>query len=122
LGVIIAYDVNTSDEFDAWWEEQPDDLRDVVAGYVGLLKVYGPNLGRPYADRLEHSSLANLKELRVQYRGEPYRVLFAFDPRREALLLLAGNKAGDKRWYRKNIPRVEEIFARHLKELEADNG
>jgi len=76
----------------------------------------------PYADRLEHSTLANLKELRVQHRGGPYRVLFAFDPKREALLLLAGNKGGDKRWYQKNIPRAEAIFARHRAELEAGNG
>lgn len=118
----IAYAVNTSDEFDDWWERQEDDLQDAIAAHVGLLKESGPHLGRPYADRLERSTLANLKELRVQHRGEPYRVLFAFDPKREALLLLAGNKGGDKRWYQKNIPRAEAIFARHLAELEAGNG
>lgn len=78
----------------------------------------GPNLGRPYADTLHGSSLANLKELRVQHRSQPYRILYAFDPKREALLLLGGNKAGDKRWYRKAIPRAEAIYARHLEELE----
>ena len=118
----IAYIVNTSDEFDAWWEQQENDLQDAIAAHVGLLKEYGPNLARPYADRLEHSTVANLKELRVQHRGEPYRVLFAFDPMRQALLLLAGNKGGDKRWYKKNIPRAEAIFARHLAELEDSNG
>jgi len=53
-----------------------------------------------------------------QHQGQPYRILFAFDPKRDALLLLGGNKAGDKRWYRKAIPRAEAIFARHLEELE----
>ena len=89
---------------------------------MGLLKEYDPNLGRPYADCLVHSTFANHKELRVQHRGQPYRVPFAFDPKREALLLLAGKKSGDKRWYKKNIPRAEEIFARHLAELGAGNG
>lgn len=118
----ITYAVNTSDEFDQWWEEQEESLQDAVAAYVGLLEHDGPNLGRPYVDTLRGSSIPNLKELRVQYRGEPYRILFAFDPKREALLLLGGNKGGDKRWYRRTIPRAEAIFARHLEELEANDG
>ena len=61
--------------------------------------------------------LSNLKELRVQYKGEPYRILFAFDPMREALLLVGGNKAGNKNWYDEMIPVAEEIFERHLKTL-----
>jgi hypothetical protein len=61
-----------------------------------------------------------LKELRVQHKGEPYRILFAFDPRREALLLLAGNKAGDKRWYEKMIPLAENLFQKHLENLDKE--
>lgn len=58
----------------------------------------------------------------MQHRGEPYRILFAFDPFRAALLLLAGNKGGDKRWYQKNIPRAEAIYARYLREQENDDA
>jgi hypothetical protein len=97
-------------------------LQDAIAAHVGLLEEVGPSLGRPYADTLRDTSIANLKELRVQHQGQPYRILFAFDPRREALLLLGGNKAGDKRWYRKAIPRAEAIIARHLEELEDQDG
>lgn len=53
----------------------------------------------------------------MQHRGEPYRILYAFDPHREALLILGGNKAGDKRWYKKMIPLAEAIFNQHLLEL-----
>jgi hypothetical protein len=71
-------------------------------------------LGRPCVDTLKGSSLANLKELRVQYKGDPWRVLFAFDPVRRAILLVGGNKAGDKRFYKTMIPVAEERFRRHL--------
>lgn len=97
-------------------------MQDAIAAHVGLLEEVGPNLGRPYADTLHGSSLTNLKELRVQHRSQPYRILYAFDPEREALLLLDGNKASDKRWYRKAIPRAEAIYARHIEELEDQNG
>lgn len=84
---------------------------------VDLLRERGPNLHRPYTDTLEKSKLSNLKELRVQHKGEPYRILFAFDPRREALLLIGGNKAGNKDWYDEMIPLAEEIFEEHLETL-----
>ena len=97
-------------------------MQDAIAAHVGLLENVGPFLGRPYADTLRGSSLPNLKELRVQHQGQPYRILYAFDPAREALLLLGGNKSGDKRWYRKAIPRAEAIFVRHLEDLEGQDG
>ncbi len=98
-----------------------DALQDTIATYVGLLEAVGPNLGRPYADTVRGSSMKNMKELRVQHRGQPYRILYAFDRRREALLLLGGTKAGDGRWYRRAIPRAEAIYARHLEDLEDDH-
>ena len=58
-----------------------------------------------------------MKELRVQHRGRPYRILFAFDPRRNAYLILGGNKTGDKSWYVKAISRADAIYAQHLKEI-----
>lgn len=97
-------------------------MQDAIAAHVRLLEEVGPHLGRPYADTLHGSTIANLKELRVQHRGRPYRILYAFDPKRAALILLGGRKAGDKRWYRRAIPRAEEIFARHLEDLEDQVG
>ncbi len=61
-----------------------------------------------------------LVELRVQHRGDPYRLLFAFDPQRQAIVLVGGNKASDQRWYEKNIKIAEERFAEHLAQLEED--
>ena len=59
-----------------------------------------------------------MKELRVQYRGEPWRILFAFDPKRSAILLLGGNKAGNARWYTENLPIADKRFTQHLEELQ----
>ena len=81
------------------------------------LEEKGPHLGRPKADTLEDSKLSNLKELRVPYKGDPYRILYAFDPNREAALLIGGNKASDKKWYKKMIPQAEAVFAAHLERL-----
>lgn len=116
----MAYAVNASEEFSEWFGTQEKTLRRTIAAHIGLLEEHGPQLRRPYADTLEGSRLSNLKELRVQHRGEPYRILYAFDPERQALLLIGGNKAGDKRWYTRMIPLAETIFERHLKNLEKE--
>jgi hypothetical protein len=118
----MPFTVNTSDEFDSWFTPLEEALQDDILFVVRLLQEHGPQLRRPYADTLEGTSLGNLKELRVQHRGEPYRILFAFDPKREALLLIGGNKAGDKRWYKRMIPLAEAIFERHLATLEKGDG
>ena len=78
----------------------------------------GPHLGRPYVDTLEGSAFTNMKELRIQFHGDPWRVLFAFDPNCAAILLVGGNKQGDKRWYKKNLAIADGRFQRHLKRLE----
>ncbi len=118
----MPFTVNTSGEFDSWFIPLEEALQDDILFVVRLLEEHGPQLRRPYADTLEGTSLSNLKELRVQHRGDPYRILFAFDPKREALLLIGGNKAGDKRWYKRMIPLAETIFERHLASLEKENN
>ena len=80
------------------------------------------NLAMPWADTLRGSRLSHLKELRVQLRGRPYRILFAFDPRRCAYLILGGDKSGDPRWYVEAILRAELIYARHLQETGEEHG
>jgi hypothetical protein len=63
-----------------------------------------------------------MKELRVQYKGDPWRILFAFDPVRRAILLVGGDKTGDDRWYKKNIPLADARFDKHLEQVkEADS-
>jgi len=61
-----------------------------------------------------------MRELRVQHQGRPYRVLYAFDPRRAAILLLGGDKTGDNRWYEVNVPKADAAYDRHLQELEQE--
>jgi hypothetical protein len=104
--------------FRDWLYEQSEDVQDSILAGLGLLKQEGPLLGRPYVDTLQGSQYPNLKELRVQHAGEPWRILFAFDPIRQAIVLVGGNKTGDKRWYKKNIPIAEQRFTEHLETLE----
>ena len=61
-----------------------------------------------------------MRELRVQHHGRPYRVLYAFDPRRVGILLLGGDKTGDIRWYEKYVPQADAIYDRHLAELKKE--
>jgi hypothetical protein len=61
-----------------------------------------------------------MRELKVQHRGQPIRVLYAFDPRRIAILLIAGDKTGDERWYEKFVPMADRLYDEHLKQLERE--
>ena len=119
----MRYTVNFSAEFRLWWNPLGRDLKQAILRTVRLLEEYGPSLSRPHADTLTGSQISNLKELRVQHQGEPYRILFVFDPKREAWLLVGGNKAGDDKWYKRMIPLAETIFEAHLEALrkEADD-
>ena len=81
-----------------------------------LLRTNGPLLGRPYGDTVQGSKFRNMKELRVQHLGRPYRAFFAFDPKRQAIVLCAGDKTGDKRFYEKMIPLADKEFSQHLEE------
>lgn len=103
-------------DFEVWFFEQSEELQNSIAMVLDVLEEQGTNLGRPYVDTLKMSRLPNLKELRVQHKGDPYRILFVFDPKRQAVLLVAGSKRGDSRWYEKNIPIAEKRYAQYLEE------
>jgi hypothetical protein len=77
----------------------------------------GPHLGRPHVDTLQGSRHPNLKELRTQHQGRPLRTLFAFDPRRCAILLIGGDKAGDERFYDRMLPLADRLYDAHLDAL-----
>jgi hypothetical protein len=113
----MDWDVVLDDEFAAWLDELNADVRNAILAHAALLRERGPTLSRPYVDTLEGSVFPNMKELRVQFRGDPWRILFAFDSKRAAVLLLGGNKRGDRRWYKTQIPIADERFTRHLKRL-----
>ena len=118
----MAFTIRRTAEFKEWFDQQDKSLRRAMLAHIETLRERGPYLGRPQADTLKGSKLKNLKELRVQYRGDPYRILYAFDPKREALLLVGGNKTEDKKWYDKMIPRAEKLFQAHLDSLDKEDA
>lgn len=113
----MHWNVLGTDEFEAWYTHTLDDAqRAAVAARVDLLEQYGPQLGRPTIDTLAGSKLANLKELRVS-KGGALRVIFIFDPKRSAVLLLGGSKTGRwSEWYATAIPEAETLYERYLDE------
>jgi hypothetical protein len=84
----MEWDVQLDEDFAAWLDGLPDELRTEILAHAALLGARGPHLGRPYVDTLKGSAYTNMKELRVQFRGDPWRILFAFDPGRSAILLV----------------------------------
>ncbi len=110
----MSWEVEFTDEFGAWWESLSEDEQESVDFSVGLLQERGPLLPRPHADVIHGSKFPNMKELRCQHEGRPYRVLFAFDPRRVGLLLIGGDKTGNPRWYEEFVPKAEELYSAHL--------
>ena len=113
----MAWEVEVSDEFIEWYESLSEREGVSVDSAVDMLHDNGPTLGRPYVDTLKVSKYSNMKELRVQHLGRPLRILFAFDPRRNAYLILGGDKTGVASWYFDAIRHAEAIYAQHLKEI-----
>ena len=111
------WEVSYTDEFGQWWETLASGEQDAIDRAVGLLERSGPALGRPHADTVKGSRHENMKELRVQRGRKPYRIFFAFDPRRAAILLIGGCKAGDRRFYQRMVPIADELYDVYLQEL-----
>ena len=110
--------VKTTDRFDIWFKAQSDRDRANVLAAMLLLRDRGPRLTRPYADFVKGSRFGNMKEMRIQSQGRPIRAIFAFDPKREAVILCAGDKSKDpKRFYRKMVAIADDEFASHLARL-----
>jgi hypothetical protein len=110
------WEVLYTDEFGAWFETLTEDQQDAVIARVDLLEAEGPALGRPTVDTIASSRHPNMKELRVS-KGGAIRILFAFDPRRQAVLLIGGDKRGRwQAWYEKAIPLADDLFGDYLRE------
>lgn len=103
-----------TDEFDDWFLSLETDEQNSILHSVNVLAIKGPMLGRPYVDTLKGTTVSNLKELRVQHQGKPYRLMFVFDPLRQAVMLCGGDKTGNKRFYETFIPLAENIYQRYL--------
>jgi len=123
--MFLVWNIEFTDEFGAWWATLDEADQEAIAHDVDLLEAIGPGLGRPTVDTVAGSRFSNLKELRTTHRGRAFRVFFAFDPRRTAILLIGGDKSGDARFYRRLIPRADRLFQEHLDDLqreESDHG
>ena len=110
----MATEVIITMEFETWWDLLAIEEQKSVAVIVAMLEERGVTLPFPYSSGISGS--AKLRELRVQHAGKPYRVLYAFDPKRNAILLLGGNKSGDDRWYDTHVPKAEKLFAAYIEE------
>jgi hypothetical protein len=118
----MAWEVEFTDEFEAWWHSLSESEQGRVDARVGLLIEHGPSLGFPISSQVKTSRFPEMRELRVQAGGDPLRLLYAFDPRRVAVLLLAGDKTGDGRWYETHVPVADKLFDRHLKTIRKETG
>jgi hypothetical protein len=111
------WEVEYTDEFGLWWQGLDADEQESLAASVELLRRLGPHLPRPHADTIRGSAHANMKELRTQHRGRPFRTLFVLDPRRSAILLIGGDKTGDGRFYERMLPLADRLYDEHLETL-----
>jgi hypothetical protein len=115
----MGWDVEFTDQFGEWWDGLDEDEQESIDSVVGMLSALGPALARPYADAVKDSRYPNMRELRVQHQGRPFRLLYAFDPRRVAIILIGGDKTGDSRWYDVYVPIADRLYEEHLHETEA---
>ena len=113
----MAWAVEVTDELAAWFSGLDESERESVAGSLGLLEEYGVRLGFPHTSGVQGSRHGHMRELRIQHEGRPYRLLYAFDPRRTAIVLLGGDKTGDNRWYEVNVPKADALYDQVLDEL-----
>lgn len=103
-------------DFESEFAKMDEAAQDELLAMAGLLEIYGPQLGRPHADTLSGSRHANMKELRFAAADGVWRVAFAFDPERKAVILIAGDKSGgsQKRFYKNLINKADKRFDAHL--------
>ncbi|MET3105860.1 hypothetical protein AAKU67_000165 [Oxalobacteraceae bacterium GrIS 2.11] len=115
-----VWSVEFNDEFEEWWDLLTESEQESVAASVRLLELLGTNLKFPHSSEIKGSRHGHMRELRVQHEGRPIRVLYAFDPRRTAILLKAGDKTGNKRWYDINVPIADHLYDLHLAQLKKE--
>ena len=116
------WEVEYTNEFEAWWETLNEAEQDAITFSVGLLRSEGPALKFPHSTNVNKSKHGSMRELRSQCEGRPLRTFYAFDPRRTAILLIGGDKTGNNRFYDEMIPRADKIYDNYLKEIQEENN
>lgn len=117
--ITVKWIVLFHEDFEPEFNALPEEVQDEMLAHAKLLEQFGPQLGRPRVDTLKDSRHANMKEMRFDVANGVWRTAFAFDPRRRAILLVAGDKSGgsEKRFYRNLIAKADERFDGHLDSL-----
>jgi hypothetical protein len=106
-----------TDEFGDWWSGVTAEEQEDVRAGVKLLQEKSVGLRFPNSSGVTQSKHEHMRELRIQHGGRPYRVLYAFDPRRVALPLIGGDKTGDDRWYDVIVPVADRLYDEHLESI-----
>ncbi len=117
----MACEVEYTDEFEEWWHQLSEKEQEDVSATIYLLEERGTTLRYPYSTSIHNAHHSHLRELRVQSGGKPIRILYAFDPRRVAILLIGGCKKGNNRWYEDFIPLADKLYDEHLEALKKEN-
>lgn len=117
----MIWSVEVTDEFEQWWDALDQAAQGAVDAYVRLLEDQGPQLPFPYSSGIEGSRHRRMRELRIQSKGVPFRVFYAFDAKRTAILLIGGNKAGNEKFYQEMIPVADRLYDKHLARIGRDN-
>jgi hypothetical protein len=106
--------IDRTKEIAEWIKKLDEDAKEAIFKTLLILREIGPLLGRPYVDAIKESRHKNMKEMRIQNKQRLFRIFFAFDPDRKAILLVGGDKHGDKRFYQKMIPLADALLDEHL--------
>jgi hypothetical protein len=121
---MCVWEVEYTDQFGSWYETLSVEDQDAIIGRIDLLEEQGPGLGRPAVDSMHQSRHSNMKELRAE---RSLRLLFAFDPRRTAILLVGGHKGNAdsgsptwNAWYDQYLPIADDLFDQHLTQLKKE--
>ena len=118
----MKWEIEYTDEFGQWWDGLTEGEQESVRATVKLLASFGPQLRFPHSSDITTSRHGNMRELRIQHRGRPYRILYAFDPRRCAILLIGSDKTGKDRWYEKIVPTADRLYDEHLETLRKEGS
>lgn len=113
----MEYEVEYTDEFGEWWDGLSVAEQVSIEAVIDLLAEHGPRLRHPHSSGIHGSRHSHMRELRIQHQGRPFRILYAFDPRRTAILLIGGDKTGHQRWYASFIPIADALYDQHLREI-----
>jgi len=116
----VEWEIEVTDEFEDWWNTLSAAQQEDVRAVVVLLRTFGPALRYPHSSGITTSRHSHMRELRIQHRGKPYRVLYAFDPRRSAILLIGGRKTDERRWYEIHVPAADRLYDEYLDALKKE--